>query len=364
MIKSLSKRFNLSGNKQKVVSNVFWSLMGKVVNIVSGLLVGIFVARYLGPDRFGLMNYVIGYVTLFSILSTFGLDGIEIRELAKGTIDKNIVISSALCVRLALAAATILLILVTLLLFESDRNTILLVMIYSLTLICISFNVLRNYFTSIVLNEYVVKSEIVRTIVISGIQVVLLFYKYPLIYFIATSTFGFLLIANGYFWAYKKKVGELKFTFSTEVAKSLLKSSFPLLLSGAAVVIYQKIDQVMIRNMIDNKAVGQFSVASKLTELVIFLPNVLAQTLMPLLVKAHQQGEEIYFAKRQQFINVMVWVAIIMAVFISLTAHFVITLLYGSVYSEAVPVLQIMAFKAVFVALFASSGRLIVLENM
>jgi O-antigen/teichoic acid export membrane protein len=48
-----------------------------------GLFVGILVARYLGLENFGLMNYVISYVTLFSILSNFGLDNIEIHELSK-----------------------------------------------------------------------------------------------------------------------------------------------------------------------------------------------------------------------------------------------------------------------------------------
>ena len=78
-------RFNYTGNRKNILKNVYWAVLGKIINILSGLFVGILVARYLGPENFGLMNYVISYVTLFSILANFGLDNIEIRELSKIT---------------------------------------------------------------------------------------------------------------------------------------------------------------------------------------------------------------------------------------------------------------------------------------
>ena len=64
---------------------------GKIVNTAGTLLVGILVARYLGPEQYGLMNYVISYVSIFSVLSTFGLDNIEIRELSRKPENKNII---------------------------------------------------------------------------------------------------------------------------------------------------------------------------------------------------------------------------------------------------------------------------------
>ena len=72
---------SLDGNKQKILANVFWAMLGKIVNMVGQLFVGILVARYLGPEKYGIMNYVISYVTLFTIISGFGLTNIEIREL-------------------------------------------------------------------------------------------------------------------------------------------------------------------------------------------------------------------------------------------------------------------------------------------
>lgn len=358
-------RLNLTHNRIKIVRNLYWAVLGKIVNILSGLFVGILIARYLGPEDYGLMNYVISYVTLFSILANFGLDNIEIRELSKPKSNKDAIIGTAFIIRLFFSVATIILISVTLLFFESDRFTIIMVLIYSSSLILGTLNVIRNYFTSIVLNEYVIKTEITRTLIGAVIKILLLYYHFPLGWFIAASAFDFLLIASGYLFSYRVKVGSvLSWKYNKEIAMDLIRESFPLLLSGTAIIIYQKIDQVMIRNMIDNAAVGQFSVASKITELAIFIPMVIAQTVTPLLVNARQESPDLYKKKRQQFMDMMIWIAIGMALILFVIASPAIKILFGDKYLDAIPVLQIMAWKTVFVALFVSSGQIIIIENI
>lgn len=356
---------SLSANRRKIVKNVYWAVLGKVVHVVSGLLVGVMVARYLGPENFGLMNYVISYVMIFSILAAFGLDNIEIRELSRHNAVKETIMGTALAIRLFFAVIAVLLIFTTLLFFESDAFTFAMVMVYSLSLIFGTLNVIRNYFTSIILNEYVVKTEISRTIVGAGIKVALLLNHCSLAWFIAASAFDFVLVGGGYLYSYRRKVGSVfawKFDFS--VARMLTKASFPLLLSGTAVIIYQKINAVMIRNMMDNASVGQFSAASKITELAVFVPMVIAQTVTPLLVKAHQEDIERYHVKRQQFMDIMVWSSIVIAVVMTLLASPAIRILYGENYLAAIPVLQIMSWRAVCMALFGASGQLIVTENL
>ena len=198
LLDKILDRLKLSPNWRRIIKNVYWAVAGKVVNIASGLLVGILVARYLGPEQFGLMNYVVSYVTLFSILASFGLDHVEIRELSKLNADKDAILGTAFAIRLLFAAVTVLLILLTLVTFESDLFTFIMVMVYSLSLILSTLNVIRNYFTSIILNEYVVKTEILRTVIGSGIKVLLLVNHCSLAWFIVASTFDFALFGSGY----------------------------------------------------------------------------------------------------------------------------------------------------------------------
>ena len=69
--------------KNKVLKNISWLFFGEVIRIFGGLFIGIWVARYLGPNDFGVLNYALAYTALFGIFVKLGLDKIVIREVVK-----------------------------------------------------------------------------------------------------------------------------------------------------------------------------------------------------------------------------------------------------------------------------------------
>ena len=361
----ITSRFNISETKRKIFRNLYWAVVGKVVTLLGALFVGILVARYLGPEQYGLMNYVISYVALFQILASFGMDNIEIREMSRQDADTDVILGTAFRIKLVLALITMALVIGTALIFEADRFTVAMIALYSVSIILNRFTVIRNYFTSIVWNEYIVKTEISRTLIGVGIKIALLLLKAPLWAFIAATTFDFALLSAGYVMAYRTKIGSMSlWRYDSTVAKYLLKQSFPLLLSGAAVIVYQRIDQVMIGNMIDKASVGQFSVATKFSEIILFIPTILAQTITPVLVQIKEKSDEEYKCKAQLFMNVSVWLCILVAIAVALCSHWLVLWTFGERYLLAVPVLQIMAFKTVVMALSQTSGQMMIVENI
>lgn len=356
---------NLSDSQKKIVSNVTWSLGGKIVNMASALFVGILVARYLGPENYGIMNYVISYVALFSVFATFGLDNIEIRELSRQNDKKDTILGTCFSIRILFAVLAYLGIVFSLSIYKTDRFTSLMILAYGLTLFTGTGNILRNYFTSIVQNKYIVKSEIFRTFIGAGIKILLLWLKAPLEYFIYAQLFDTVLVASGYYISYKSIVGSVRlWRFDKTIVGFILKESFPLVLSGAAVIIYQRIDQVMIGNMLNKTEVGYFATAGKFVDLIVFLPTVLVQTVTPILIRAKENHPETYEAKKKTFVSITTWTAIIMSLVVSMLAYWLITYTYGVKYAPAIPVLQIMAFKAVGMALSSSGGQIIIMERM
>jgi len=364
IIDKITSRLNLSATKQKVIRNVVWAVTGKVVTLLGGLLVGIFVARYLGPEQYGLMSYVMSYVAIFQVLAFFGMDNIEIREESKMPEEKDKIIGTAFGLKLFFAIVTIGLVALTTCIFEADSFTKWMIMLYSLSMIMNSFSVIRNYFTSLVWNEYIVKTEITRTLVGAGIKVALLLLHAPLVWFITATLFDTMLIAGGYLVSYRSKIDSIrKWTFDKKQAKYMIHQSFPLLLSGAAVVVYQKIDQVMIGNMIDHAAVGYYAVAGKFLEICIFVPTILTQTITPVLVRSREQNEQEYREKAQIFMNITVWGTIIMCLLITLLATPLVRYTFGPQYMASVVLLQIMVFKVVGYAHAQITGAMIVVEN-
>lgn len=365
LLNKIIGKLNLSPTKEKVVRNVVWAVTGKVVTLLGGLLVGIFVARYLGPEQYGLMSYVMSYVALFQVLASFGMDQIEIREESKTPEEKDKIIGTAFALKIGFAAITIGLVCLTAWLFEADRFTKWMIMLYSLSMVMNSFGVIRNYFTSLVWNEYVVKTEITRTLIGAGIKVVLLLLHAPLVWFIAATLFDTVLIAGGYLVSYRSKIDSIrKWQFDKETAKYLTKQSFPLLLSGAAVVVYQKIDQVMLGNMLDKAAVGYYAVAATFANIIGFIPTILAQTITPILVRTYEFDKTEYQKKAQLFINTSTWIIILVCIIVCALSYPLIRYTYGLQYMAAIPLLQITIFKEIGYSMAQTSGTMIITENI
>ena len=365
LINKIIGKLNLSPTKEKVISNVVWAVTGKVVTLLGGLLVGIFVARYLGPEQYGLMSYVMSYVALFQVLASFGMDQIEIREEAKTPEEKNKIIGTAFVLKISFALITMLLVAITAWIFEADSFTKWMIILYSASMIANSFGVIRNYFTSLVWNEYIVKTEITRTFIGAGIKIGLLLLHAPLVWFIAATLFDTILIAGGYFVSYRSKIDSIKkWAFDREQARYLIKQSFPLLLSGAAVVVYNKISEVMLGNMLDKTAVGYYSVASRFVEICIFIPTIISQTITPILVKYHESNINLYNQQTKIYCSTITWCSIMIAIIITFTSAPLIKYTFGTEYMASIPVLQVLSFKAIGAALMQSSGQMIIIEGL
>lgn len=340
-------------------------MAGKMVNLFSSLVVGIIVARFLGPEQYGLMNYVVSYVFLFQTLSVFGLDNIEIREEAKGTYDYNNIIGTSFGIRLITGVICIVLCIVTSYFMDADIYVTALVAIYSVSIILNSFIVARNYFYALVQNQRVVQTEIVRTLICICIKLFLLYIEASLTWFVVALMLDVLIVGVGYCAVYSKEIGSIfDWEFDRSYVPYLLKESFPLMLTSAAVIVYQRIDQVMIGQMIDKESVGYFSVASRFVEILIYIPMILSQTISPVLTRALKESGVEYEKKSQQFMNLSIWCSLAAAITMSLCAYWIIYLLFGEAYLPAVAILQLMSFKAVSVALSNTAGAMLVIEGL
>ena len=355
----------ISAKKKKALTNIAWAISGKIVSLTGVLVVGIIVARYLGQEQYGIMNYVISFVAIFQVFADFGLDFIQIREESKNPADKDRIIGTTFALKLFFALLTLVAILITTLLFESDARIRCYIMIYAVSVILNTTWVSRNHFTSIVWNEYVVKTEISRTLIGMAIKIGFVLLKLPLIWFIFSLVIDSMLLAVGYTGSYIRKIDSIrKWRYDKEMAIFMLKQSFPLLLSGAAIVLYNRIDQVMIGNMIDNSHLGVYSVAVRFTELLVFVPTIIAQTISPILVEVRQKDADRYEELSRVFMNVTVAVCILLAVFTSLLSYPIVRYTFGQTYIGAASVLSILAFKVVGDALSQTSGQLMIIEGI
>ena len=361
----IDKQFTLNDTKRKVLSNVFWAILSKCVNLLGVFIVGIIIARYLGPEQYGLMNYVISFVAIFQVLADFGIDNIQIREEAKHPERRNELIGTAFILKIIFAIVTILLLTIITYIFGTAPTTRCYILIYSLRVILNTFGVFRNHFTSIVWNEYIAKTEIFRTIIGTVVKMFMLYLNASLVWFIASLVLDSLLLSSGYLYSYNIKINKAsQCKFNKHIANKLVKQSFPLFLSSVAIVIYCRIDQLMIGELLDNTKLGVYSVAIQFTNVLIFVPTIIAQTISPILVQAKVTDTTRYKALAYQFISITVWGCIIIAIIVSTLAYPLVNYTFGEAYICASPILSMMAFKVVGDALSQTSGQIMIVDGM
>ena len=334
-------------------------------SLISVLGVGIIVARYLGTEQYGIMNYVISIVAIFQVFADFGLDFIQIREESKNPHLRDKIVGTIFFLKLFFAALTLLAIFITVYIFIEEASIQRYIMLYALSIILNTTWVTRNHFTSMVWNEYVVKTEISRNIIGMLIKIGLVLLHLPLFWFICSLLFDSLLLATGYIISYIKKIDTIKkWSFDKSLAIYMIKQALPLIISGAAIIVYNRIDQMMIGDMIDKSHLGVYSVAVRFTELLIFVPTIIAQTISPMLVEKRKEDLNRYEECSRIFVNVTVSLCILLAVATSLLSYPIVYITFGQAYIGAASVLSILAFKVVGDALSQTSGQLMIVEGI
>ncbi len=338
----------------------------KILRMIVGLFVGVWVARYLGPDQFGLLSYAQSFVGLFTAFATLGLDGIVVRELVKNPNQKNVLIGTVFFLKLIGGFIILVLLSVAIKLTSNDYYTNILVFIIASATIFQSFNVIDFYFQSKVLSKYIVYSNIISLFISSLIKITLILNDAPLIAFAWLILFDNMILAFGFIYFYLKNTSfKIKhLIFDKNVAISLLKDSWPLILSTIVVSIYMKIDQVMIKEMMNSEAVGQFAAAVKLSEAWYFIPIVIANSLFPAIINAKNQNNELYYNRLQKFYDFMVWMAILIALPMTFLSDWLINLLYGEKYYQSGAVLMIHIWSSIFVFLGVASSKWFIIENL
>lgn len=366
MISKIKNRYNQSESLQKVAKNIGWLFFDKFLRMGVGLIVGAWVARYLGPKQFGMMSYAAAYVALFGSFASFGIDCIIIRELVNNPKKHNELLGSAFIIKifgalLVLISATISISFIR----PHEQIIFALVLLSSSGLIFQSFNVIDLYFQSKVISKYTVLAQNIAFIISSIIKVLLILNKAPLLSFAVVTlvevVLGSLFLAIVY--QYNKKT---IFNWRPIVAtiKITLNESWPLILASMASMLNMRIDQIFIGKMLDDVAVGNYAVAVRISEVWLMLPMVLGASIYPKIIEAKQKSNELYHKRLNQICFYMCCFVIPVAIGITLMSGTIISVLFGRQYTIAGAILAIHIWSGVPYLTTFAYGQMFYIEKL
>lgn len=349
----LKKRIEGRHNLQKILGNTGWLFFDKILRMGVGLIVGVWVARYLGPEQFGAFNFAIAFVALFGAFASLGLDGIVVRDIVREPERKYEILSSAFILKLCGGCVAFLLSFAAIFIMRpAESQTHWLVGIIAAGMIFQAFDAIDLWFQSQVKSKYTVIAKNSAFVIFALVRVLLILSKSPLTAFAWAALAEIITGAAGLAFFYLRSQSLVSLWCPKIVtARRLVKESWPLILSGLAVMIYMRIDQIMLGQMMGNKEVGLYSAALRLSEIWYFIPMAIVSSVMPSLTQARLESKEKFFLRLQQLFNNLVRIAYVIAIPMTFISTFLVTSLYGHDYSKAGLILAIHIWSAVFVFL-------------
>lgn len=348
----------------KYLKNTGWLMFGKMLSLIVGLVV----ARYLGPSSFGDLNFGLAIVTILAAVGALGLDTFIIREIIQEPAKRDEILGTSLWLRIITYAALIpIAIGIYWISHQLSGNPgkplTLMVGLLALAYFFKSFNVIDAYFQSQVQSKYVVHVQNICLIASAVLKITVVTLGLPLIYIVLTFIFDGVILALGLVIVYQKRgLSIFKWSYNKKRAKALLKQSSPLILSAVMVSIYMKIDVIMLKS-VGSKAVGIYSAAANLSEAWYFIPVAIVTSVFPALVNARKTDYSRYIKRLGNLYDLLTFICLPVAIFISFTANYIIHILYSNKFEGAGTMLSIHIWSGIFVFLGSASSQYLIAEG-
>jgi O-antigen/teichoic acid export membrane protein len=339
--------------------NVLWQIADRVWQFGLSFTVGVLVARQLGPSTYGQLYYAAGVLGLYAGLASLGLDSIVVRDLVRLPEQEAEIMTTAGMMRLAGSLVQIILALLT----ARNNESVLIVALLSGGALFQSTAVFDLYLQA---RNKVSLSSRTRILVFTSTALLRLYgiYRQESVYYYALLLSAEqLLLALLLAYLYRSNSKAIAFCFDRSLAKRLVLESWPMLLTGIAVAVHLKIDQVILGRFYDDATVGWYAVAVRLAEAVHVLPLAMIISYFPILVSDRSKESGDYKMRLQRFYDAMVWIGIVSSAALSAFAPTLVDVLYGDRFSAAGKVLQIYAWSLLPVCITMATSRWYIAEH-
>lgn len=289
--------------------------------------------------------------------SSLGLQGILVREFVLNKDNMARVISSALSARLAFGLFSAALTLVVMMKLES--SSLILIVIISFGLVFNAFEVFDLYFQAEGRSDVGAKIRLVCLVVFAIAKLLIVIFSSSLILLACAYALEYVGIGLYLYRHYRfKRPSLVKPQFA--VMKGLISKSWPLILSGFGMMVYVKVDQIMVESYLGSASVGHYAVAAQLSEVWWFIPNAIMTVLFPIILTARQGGG----TKWQEIMNLLFLVGFGTCLAVYLMSNYLVPLLYGEEYAETISILQVYIWSTLFVFLRAGVSKWIIAEEL
>lgn len=335
-------------NNRSVSRNAAWIIGSRIVQAVITFLIGMLTARYLGPSNYGVIGYAASLVAFVSPIMYLGIWSILVQELVENDYEEGTIVGTSLVLNLISAPLCVIgIVAFTLVANRGETETILVCALYSTLLLFQAFEVVQYWFQAHLLSKYSSIVSLGAYITVSVYKVFLLVSEKSVLWFALSNALDYLIIAIGLYFFYHLKGGQ-KLNFSRTVAKRLLSKGKYYILSSMMVTIYAQTDRIMLKNYLNNEAVGYYNAAVTCSAITMFVFTAIIDSFRPVILQSKKGSDEEFERNMEKLYSLVFYLAFLQSLFVTAFARLFIRFIYGVQYLPAVATLRIVVWYTIF----------------
>ncbi|RZM09968.1 MAG: flippase, partial [Pedobacter sp.] len=349
--------------------NAGWMFFDKIFRMATSLLVGVWLARYLGPDQFGLLNYAYIFPLTLAALVSLGINTLLTSEIptainAEET-DRLVLTSVTLKVAAGLVAFGLIMA-ANLYLHQQSSQLLGLVTISASALLFQGFDAVDIYFQSIRKVQYSIIPKVAAFGLATLARLYGLIHGLSLSFFVTTMVVE---LAVGYLAIYvlyirQRQLPAIRFSFHGKTARRLLSAAWPLMLAEFFIFIYMRLDQIMINHLANSSELGKYSAALRISEAWYFVAAALTASFYPGIIALRSIDYGAYLRRYQLLLNLLFVIGFSIGIIFTVLAEPLTHIVYGSQYIGVGTILSIHIWTGVFIFLAVGSNNWFVVEGL
>lgn len=350
-IKKVQVTMKTSGFKL-YFKHVGWNFFGRVINIFVAFAINIFVVRYLGPEKYGFLSYAVSFAGIFSFLAGFGIESLLYVDLVKYPKKRDKLLGTSFVLKLIGATLTIIALIIALIFSKNDAHSIVAILIIACSNFFIPFNIINLYFQAKVFSKPTAILSIIVSLSLSLLKVLFVVFGFGIFFFISIFLLESIFMMVGNIVIYRKNGQSIfNWKFDKCLAKKFLLDSWPLMFASASVLIYSRIDQIMINHIIDQTSVGIYDIAVRLAENWYMFPSIIVGSLYPAIINAGKISKKHHDNRLIKLYALLFYTSLFFILPVSILSGYIINLFYGERFIQAAQVLRIYIWSGVGVSI-------------
>ena len=335
----------------RVVNNAVWIIVCKAIQAVLNFVVTLLSARYLGPSNYGLISYAASVTAFFVPFAQLGLNNIIVQEVINDPEEEGEIIGTSILYSVGSSIVSIICAgVITYFLNIGETDTLLVTLLYSVSLIFQCTEMIQYWYQAKLLSKYTSIISLVSYIIVSAYKIALLALKKSVYWFAISYSIDFAIISVGLIIIYYKLNGSKFKTSKGRFIKLFNKSKY-YIIPGLMVTIFTHTDRIMLKQMIDNAAAGYYSAAVSCAGITGFVINAIIDSFRPPIFEANKNNLDRFEKNVIMLYSTVIYFCLVQSVLTVVFSDLIVRIIYGEAYLTAVPALKIVTWYVTFACL-------------